>query len=271
MHSTQPVLFWRTMTYLAVFHFIRQQYGFMRLYSRNEIANKWSKRIDQITIYSTTLYPLLYWHLSGPQPFNWFIDNDFIYFNHPQFIPFFTSLYLLVLSVYLCKETIRSKQIGQLNIPKQLLVLGTAVSWYFGIVVFKGDLTFTLLNVISHGIPYYALVWAYGNKQQLKTPTTINKLSRFFKPKNILLFFGLLFLLAYVEEYLWDGLVWKEHAVVFPLSKVLPNLTDHSDLLSLLVPLLALPQIMHYFIDGFIWKINKDRFGWVSVLFTKKS
>ena len=35
-----------------------------------------------------------------------------------------------------------------------------------GIVYFKGDLTFTLLNVVSHGIPYYALVWAYGNNQQ---------------------------------------------------------------------------------------------------------
>ena len=36
------------------------------------------------------------------------------------------------------------------------------------------------------------------------------------------------------------------------------------NLLSILVPLLALPQITHYILDGFIWKIRKDEFKWKS-------
>jgi hypothetical protein len=33
-----------------------------------------------------------------------------------------------------------------------------------GIVLFNNDLIFPLLNVVSHGIPYLALVWAGGLK-----------------------------------------------------------------------------------------------------------
>ena len=32
--------------------------------------------------------------------------------------------------------------------------------------------------------------------------------------------------------------------------------------LSFIVPLLALPQITHYILDGFIWKIKKEEFRW---------
>jgi hypothetical protein len=148
-------------------------------------------------------------------------------------------------------------------------MLGTIVSWYMGIVYFKGDLTFTLLNVVSHGIPYYALVWAYGNNQQKKITMKENWMKLFFNPKNIFLFVGFLVVLAYLEEMLWDGFIWKEHNSVFPLTNLLPDLTGFKNLTSLVIPLLALPQLMHYFIDGFIWKMKKDKFGWSTFLFSK--
>ena len=76
LHSIHPLFFWRAMAYLAVFHFIRQQYGFMRLYSRNEKQNPIFRKIDGVTIYAATLYPMIYWHTQGKQNFNWFIEND---------------------------------------------------------------------------------------------------------------------------------------------------------------------------------------------------
>lgn len=36
LFSISSMLFWRVLAYVAVFHFIRQQYGFMRVYSRKE-------------------------------------------------------------------------------------------------------------------------------------------------------------------------------------------------------------------------------------------
>lgn len=269
LHSIHPLFFWRAMAYLAVFHFIRQQYGFMRLYSRNEKQNPIFRKIDGVTIYAATLYPMIYWHTQGKQNFNWFIENDFFYINQPGLTPVFFVIYLAILFIYLVKEIFIVFTEKKFNLPKNLLTFGTIVSWYMGIVYFKGDLTFTLLNVVSHGIPYYALVWAYGNNQQKKITMKENWMKLFFNPKNIFLFVGFLVVLAYLEEMLWDGFIWKEHNSVFPLTNLLPDLTGFKNLTSLVIPLLALPQLMHYFIDGFIWKMKKDKFGWSTFLFSK--
>lgn len=265
LHSIDPLFFWRAMTYLAVFHFIRQQYGFMRLYSRKEEAPYFSRTIDTITIYAATLYPLLYWHLQGKQLFNWFTDDDFLYINSPGIIPFFRIMYISILLVYVSKEMYLTYKSRTFNLPKNLLIAGTVISWYMGIIYFKGDLTFTLLNVVSHGIPYYALVWAHGNKREKVAEEKPRWMEIVFKPSNILLFLGFLFLLAYVEELLWDGLIWKEHGAAFPVFH-LPNISENKSMLNLLVPMLALPQLLHYFIDGFIWKVKKDKFGWSKLL-----
>src|SRR5688572_24769411 len=40
LHYFDSLIFWRVLAYVAVFHFVRQQYGFLRLYSRKEIPTK---------------------------------------------------------------------------------------------------------------------------------------------------------------------------------------------------------------------------------------
>ena len=62
-----------------------------------------------------------------------------------------------------------------------------------------------------------------------------------------------LVVLAYFEEGLWDGLVWGDHPALFGPFTRLPQVSDHQ-FLSLLIPLLTLPQATHYVLDGFIWK-----------------
>lgn len=132
-----------------------------------------------------------------------------------------------------------------------LLLLGTAASWYVGIVLFNGDLAFTLLNVVAHGIPYLALVWI--TSQPAAAPDHKTLRHWWHGRYGVGLFLGLLFGLAYLEEGIWDGLVWREHAGVFSLFQQLPSVSD-SLTLALLVPLLALPQATHYVLDGFIWR-----------------
>jgi hypothetical protein len=65
---------------------------------------------------------------------------------------------------YATRELRQWQRTRTFNVPRNLLLAGTLVSWYVGIVLFNGDLIFTLLNVVSHGIPYLALVWAGGPK-----------------------------------------------------------------------------------------------------------
>jgi len=246
--------FWRILAYLAVFHFIRQQYGFMKLYIGQENDAKWYKWVDTITIYSATLYPIIFWHLKGNRNFNWFIEGDFLVFQNTNLLMVTNILYLIIIATYLFKEIVYSYHKRTFNIPKNLLILGTCLSWYFGIVYFNGDLTFTLLNVVSHGIPYMALVWFFEkkrNNEEQKQQTKLYKIA--FGRFGVVCFIIAIMLLAYLEEGLWDSMVWNEHKSVFEPFSFLPSVNDEF-LLSLIIPLLVVPQATHYVLDGFIWK-----------------
>lgn len=259
IYSMSSEWFWRILAYTAVFHFIRQQYGFLRVYSRSENHNKVFKWIDVLTIYTATIYPILYWHLEGPKNFNWFVDNDFMYLKTPSLLPILTAIYLVIIVSYLLKEVYLLITTKTINLPKTGIVTGTLLSWYFGIIYFNGDLAFTLLNVISHGVPYMGLIWIYGKKHYSKTGSPF--LKKVFSRYGIFLFLAIIFLLAFIEEGLWDFSVWKEHGKIFGTgSWSFPEIPNTA--LSFIVPLLALPQITHYILDGFIWKIREGDFKW---------
>jgi hypothetical protein len=261
LYSISSLLFWRLLAYVAIFHFIRQQYGFMRVYSRKENQPKILKSIDTITIYYAALYPVLYWHLAGPRNFNWFTENDFFYFQSSVLLNIFTALYYVVIVAYIVKEIVSWLKYQFINIPRLLIITGTLLSWYFGIVYFNGDMAFTLLNVVSHGIPYMALVWLYGKKNYTKPGRGNRFLSIVFSRYGIIIFLGILFLFAFIEEGLWDLAVWQEHRNVFGTNSI-TGITLSEKALAFIVPLLALPQVTHYILDGFIWKIRNDEFKW---------
>ncbi|GAA4925318.1 hypothetical protein [Mucilaginibacter defluvii] len=255
LHSFDAIAFWRVLAYLAVYHFIRQQYGFMRLYSRKESSGYYAMLIDKIAIYTATIYPILYWHAEGNRQFNWFVENDF--FILPALgwlLDIGNCLYIVIILAYLIKEVVLYNRTRQFNLPRNILIAGTFLSWYFGIIYFNGDLAFTTLNVISHGIPYMALIWIAERKKPNPSARGKNVLWRaIFNKYGLLYFLTVLVVLAYLEEGLWDGLVWKEHKSIFQVFNQLPKVED-KQLLSLIVPLLALPQSTHYVLDGFIWK-----------------
>lgn len=261
IYSINDHLFWRLLAYVAVYHFVRQQYGFMRVYSRKELQSTTASMIDKFTIYGVTLYPILHWHLGGPRNFNWFMEDDFVFLQSELLLNIATVLYVILLVVYVGKELRQIVATRSVNIPKLSIIAGTALSWYFGIVYFNGDLAFTLLNVVSHGIPYMALIWLYGEKKYRQQGQGTAFLKLLFSSYGIVMFVGLLAVFAFVEEGLWDITLWKEHRTVFGNGGWM-HVELSSSLLSLIVPLLALPQVTHYVLDGFIWKIQGDKFRW---------
>src|SRR5262249_50253837 len=78
LYVRSAVAFWRRLACLAVFHFVRQQYGWVALYrARGGERARLGGLVDGATIYLATLYPLLRWHADLPRPFAWFVDGDF--------------------------------------------------------------------------------------------------------------------------------------------------------------------------------------------------
>lgn len=261
LYSVSALFFWRVLAYLAVYHFIRQQYGFLQLYSRHERVTRAGRLVNVTAIYTATIFPILYWHLSGDRLFNWFIGGDFLAVPYPQLLPLLTAVYIAVIGVYLVKETWFTLRTRVFNLPRNLVIVGTLLSWYLGIVYYNGDLIYTTFNVVSHGIPYLALVWIYGRKKQVRAARQGQPESGWvavvYRNAGVVLFLVLVAALAYVEEGFWDSLVWREHSQVFAFFAPLPQVRD-SLLLAILVPLLTLPQVTHYILDGFIWKVSRD-------------
>ncbi len=253
LYAAGALVFWRCLAYLAVFHFVRQQYGFMRRYSIAEAQHPAGKVLDTLTIYAATIYPLAYWHLTPGRNFNWFVDGDFFTFHADTVKQISGWVYTVLLATYAVKEAYRGVMRKFVNIPKNLVVAGTALSWYFGIVVYNGDVAFTLLNVVSHGIPYMSLIRAAPPK-----PAGIKPAGSRTIRYSLWAFLGIIIGAAYLEEGLWDGFIWRDHPAVFALFSGLPVLAGNPTALIFLVPLLSLPQSTHYVLDGFIWR---RRFG----------
>jgi hypothetical protein len=261
LHTWSAAAFWTMLAYAAVFHFVRQQYGFLMLYARRERdLPRWCRILDQATIYGATLFPLLYWHTHLPRPFAWFIDGDFI--SLPAWLwSLLSPFYPALLGGYVAKEIWLTLKGHSVNVPRNALVLGTAASWYVGIIVASGDLVFTLTNVVAHGIPYVALTFIFARRRDQRMQSSR---SMFVAPL-IPLAVGLLVLLAFLEEGFWDGFVWREHLELFPGFQMLPHVND-LNALSLIVPLLAVPQLTHYILDGVIWRLRTHP-AWRETLF----
>lgn len=271
LYSISGLAFWRMLAYLAVFHFIRQQYGFMMIYARQERQRpRITRRIDQAAIYLATIFPLVYWH-SHPRAFSWFVDGDFLAFHAPWLAPLTGALYAAVGAAYVVKEIFYSLREKSVNGPKNLLLAGTALSWGVGIIVFNNDLAFTATNVVAHGVPYMALIWIYGRNRERHAPAGASYIapiiSRLFSWKMIPLYILLLFALGFAEEGLWDGFIWREqgHEGIFTGFRALPPV-ESTDMMVWLVPLLSLPQSVHYILDAVIWKHNLKDSEWKKIL-----
>jgi len=247
-----PVIFWSGVAYFAIYHFVRQQYGFLMLYRRNEPKAGLGYRIDQVAIYMATVYPLIYWH-TYPRNFQWF--SDFEVLHIPSVWPELVCrvMYIAALGSFLVKEAYRWRTTGELNLVKCLLLIATAAAWGTGIILFNGDLTFTLINIISHGIPYMALIWIYQYRKRASKAHAENRLLKFFQLKYVPLYIAALIAFAYAEECIWDWFIWREHADIFGSFHVALSAVA----LAVLVPLLTMPQVTHYVLDAYIWRVNK--------------
>jgi hypothetical protein len=272
LYSVDGIWFWRALAYLAVFHFVRQQYGFMMIYGRWEKQGAFARRLDQAAIYAATLFPLLYWHTHMPRNFDWFVKNDFAAIDVPLIGDVAAVVYLLLLAAYVVKEARVYAGRRTFNLPKNLLFAGTVVSWFTGVVYMNNDLAFTTTNIVAHGVPYIALIWIYGHNrgETASSARIFDRISyhTLFSPRMAPAYLAILVALAYFEEGLWDGFIWTEHRRLFHLFRALPEANEHA-LLSWLAPLLALPQMTHYVLDAYIWRLHEPGTEWKKILFHK--
>jgi hypothetical protein len=248
LYSEGALTFWKVLALIAVFHFVRQQYGWVALYRRRlGETSRLTWWIDAVTVYLASVYPLAFWMTRLPRNFEWFVQNDFV--SIPSIIEtVLFPIYVAALTAYFVKSVYQFARSGFINIGKDIVVATTVICWYVGIVVFNSDYAFTVTNVLIHGVPYFALIYVYARMKRETTGRVYRTLS-----SNWLVFLATLWMLAYVEELFWHRGVWHEREWLFGSDWEWSRTVQ-----TLVVPLLALPQITHYVLDGFIWRKNSN-------------
>lgn len=241
--------FWRVLAYVAVFHFVRQQAGWVAIYRAKSGPSTWLDRaLDDAVVYLSTGVPLLAWHASLPRPFAWFVEGDFVKLALPDVVVAIAwSSMALGLVAWTARQAWRAWRGLAVSVGKVAVVASTAVSWTVGIELVDHDLGFTALNVLPHGIPYFVLLHAYARERAQTRPRAV---AASILRLGVVGFVGLLLAFAAAEEALWDRLVWRDHAELFGW---LPSV-DASRWLWLVVPALTLPQSVHYVLDAVIWR-----------------
>lgn len=237
LYEAGPHVFWRCLAYLAVFHFVRQQYGWVMLY-RSRCGEARGRLLDTAAIYLATVYPLVYWHAHLPRRFWWFLRGDFA--ELPVVVAdALAPVYWAVLAAYFARSAWHRFP----NPGKDVVVLTTAVCWYVGIVWFDSDYAFTVTNVVIHGVPYFVLVYWYRWVRGRSEPRPAG-----WHVRTIAGFVVVVWVLAFAEELLWDKLVWHDRDWLFGAGWAA------RDWRWLAVPALALPQLTHYLLDGLVWR-----------------
>jgi hypothetical protein len=248
LHRHDGLLFWRVLAYLAAFHFVRQQVGWM-VYASRQGGERDRRRLalDKLAVYAATVFPLVWWHAHLPRAFVWFVPGDFASGLSRDAALAAGWAHGAILASWLALLAWDAARGRGVNRARLLVLTTTWLAWVGGIVLLESDLAFTASNVLLHGVPYTVVVWRWGRRRFADERGPVAGL---FQPGRAPLYVGLLVGAAFLEEGLWDRLVWHDHATLFPL----PEAGLSPALGSVVVALLAVPQASHYVLDAFLWR-----------------
>lgn len=144
---------------------------------------------------------------------------------------------LVVLGCYLWSLA-RDFAAGQLVWVKPLLLLSTGgLYWICGLPIVPVLLGIAMFEIF-HAIQYDALVWSYDQQLGHKVGRRFGPLRRFFEGRGS---FALLYLAAIAA---FGGL------------RLLADVIDEQQTRTLLLAALTATTILHFYFDGFIWKVS---------------
>jgi tetratricopeptide (TPR) repeat protein len=131
------------------------------------------------------------------------------------------------------------KQTGRLGWQKIVFLVTTFIAWWACGVFIHSILIGVVVFEIFHAIQYYGIVWAFHQKSLTKYAESIKRLP--VKLTKLLMIIGVAVLILAI-----GGLRYRQEGL-------------HADLAikNLIIAFLATCTLMHYYFDGFIWKVHE--------------
>mmetsp|Transcript_27964 Transcript_27964/g.80618 ORF Transcript_27964/g.80618 Transcript_27964/m.80618 type:complete len:387 (+) Transcript_27964:53-1213(+) len=254
---------WSLLAYFAMFHFAKQPFGLLCLYkARYGERGASDFRWDYWTCIAAAGLPILLWHAGEFPEFLWFKADDEKLFSLPGFArrPLW-ALYGLVPIFWLARLAHRYATEGKVNVGKLWIMAATYFTWYMGFTAHSvRHLAFVDL---FHGFSSMALVYHVAQRRyrawRERQPDTMRCTDRFGEAvvASPWSYLGLLVVLGCAEELAWEVLVHREYLPRYGVN--LPGLTQKHEAVATSV--LMLPQLSHYFLDAYIWKMAPQNPG----------
>ena len=228
----------------GIWHALMQTYGFLRIYDAKvaSFANA-TRRLD--------LAMCLSWFAAAVL----FSDNrmamllDFYYQSGGMLLPSATvysarilcGLTAATVTTLFAVNLVRAWRIGSPPNPVKLILMLTSFSfyWYTNVAVVNILVGLAMFEIF-HDVQYLAIVWLFNRNKVEKDKTVVGFTRFIFRRSGALLgvYLGLIF--AY------GGLRYVEHGLTSGAFR------------SLMTGLLATSGLMHFYFDGFIWKVRES-------------
>jgi hypothetical protein len=259
------------LVYFAIIHFIRQQYGVIKIYSKTDGAKtKNQTRITDLFVYLTMAYPIIWWHAhNGNKKLYWkayLIDIPYI--NIIENILLIT--YIISGLFYLYYEFKITQRNKAINLPKNITLLSTIICWTYSIMYSELAVSFMFAVIYSHNITYFIIIWSTARRDYLLQGYKFSEkfIGRFFNWRSYegfwIYFFGMNLIAAFILSiYVWITHGNQIKIIFFKLDySWIPTGTDiNSIYFAIISGLYFATHANHYFIDAFLWKKEKD-YAW---------
>jgi len=150
------------------------------------------------------------------------------------------DLVTAVVSVAFFANYVWQLRIGRPANPMKLFTMAMSIGfWWYSMVFINNAILGIALFEIFHDVQYLAIVWVYNRKRVEKDPD-VGAFTRFvFQPRAIMM-------LLYV------GLVIAYGYFAYEIQSI-----DKEDVLYTMYGVLVASSFLHFYYDGFIWKISE--------------
>ena len=231
--------------YWQWFHYTRQSYGIVRLYSRK--AGEAAARDARWTIWAMYLVPLwgiLHRSLQGAEKF---LGFEVVYLpTHPHLVLGVEMLALGAVSVWAFGQ-LRAWQEGRFSLPLTLYMLSHFCVFYVGYIAIQHiDHGWLVINV-WHNAQYILFVWMYNNNRFKKGVDPNHWFLSLVSQKNVLnvmAYFAFTFLATTVVYGAIHFTLKVGFFVAIPMAAIIIYQTVN---------------FHHYIVDGLIWKLRKKK------------
>eukprot|EP00929_Paragymnodinium_shiwhaense_P119344 TRINITY_DN91229_c0_g1_i1.p1 TRINITY_DN91229_c0_g1~~TRINITY_DN91229_c0_g1_i1.p1 ORF type:complete len:383 (+),score=6.71 TRINITY_DN91229_c0_g1_i1:99-1247(+) len=263
---------WTLLAYFGMWHHIRFPFELVSLYRARKgdhiVGDYWW---DYITCIAGGLIPVLLLHaraFPAHQSLTWFnVEERFI-----TMFPAWTRIPL-----WLCYGIVPAAWMGrlvwqhvasgrQLNLGKFWIMFAQYYIWYMGISETQHVTSLAFINLF-HGVASMALVryvvqrrYAVWRRDEATTMKESDKLCEWLVASPFR-YYGMMLFCALVEESLWEFLLLGDYLPRSLLYVRLPVIGSSNPLRPVVTSLLMWPQLVHYYLEGFVWHLSHTNPG----------